>query len=111
MKRLYSLLLSIILSLTYAATARDFTYTYEGQTLTYTVIDEDAKTCATKAGDYSQGGNTVKGALILPETAIDENGDKFTLVSISQYSFLNCESLTAITIPEGVISIGTDIFS
>ena len=58
MKRLYSLLLSIILSLTYAATARDFTYTYEGQTLTYTVIDEDAKTCATKAGDYSQGGNT-----------------------------------------------------
>ena len=24
--------------------ARDFEYTYEGQTLTYTVLDEDAKT-------------------------------------------------------------------
>lgn len=28
--------------------ARDFTYEYEGQTLTYTVLDEDAKTCETK---------------------------------------------------------------
>ena len=110
MKRLYSLLLSIILSLTYAATARDFTYTYEGQTLTYTVIDEDAKTCATKAGDYSQGGNSVKGALILPETAIDENGDKFTLVSISKYSFSYSDSLISVTIPDRVTYINFTSF-
>lgn len=32
------------------AMARDFTYTYEGQSLVYTVIDETAKTCMVKCG-------------------------------------------------------------
>lgn len=32
------------------ALARDFTYTYEGQSLVYTVIDETAKTCMVKCG-------------------------------------------------------------
>ena len=32
------------------ALARDFTYTYEGQSLVYTVIDETAKICMVKCG-------------------------------------------------------------
>ena len=52
--------------------ARDFNYTYEGQTITYTVIDEQAKTVKTKSGkEYKHNesmipGNKVSGDLILP---------------------------------------------
>ena len=65
MKKFLLLLLGAILSL--PVMARDFTYKYEGQTLTYTVIDEDAKTCMTKAGGgvYSPG-NNVSGDLVIP---------------------------------------------
>ena len=34
--------------------ARDFTYEYEGQTLTYTVLDETSKTCQTKSMEDQQ---------------------------------------------------------
>lgn len=47
MKKALLMLLGALLAL--PSLARDFTYTYEGQTLTYTVLDEEAKTCATKA--------------------------------------------------------------
>lgn len=36
--------------LAFPAMARDFTYTYEGQSLVYTVIDETAKICMVKCG-------------------------------------------------------------
>lgn len=55
--------------------ARDFEYTYKGQTVTYTVISEDAKTCMTKSGTegpngrYVEGGNYITGELIIPSVA------------------------------------------
>lgn len=45
--------------------ARYFTYEYEWQTLTYTVIDEDAKTCMTKSNNY------ISSALVIPAVAKD----------------------------------------
>ena len=69
MKRIL-LILFIILPSALVSEARDFEYTYEGKTLTYTVIDEESKTCETKAGrgyfgsegywiDYYMAGNEV----------------------------------------------------
>lgn len=89
--------------------ARDFTYTYEGQTITYTVIDEDAKTCSTKPGTGSTAGNYVTGDLILPSNPIDGE-DTYTLISIAQYSFLSNKDLTSIVIPETVTTIKTLAF-
>ena len=55
MKKLLKFIaLSVYLSTLMPLHARDFTYTYEGQTITYTVLDEEAKTCATKAGGYDE---------------------------------------------------------
>lgn len=84
--------------------ARDFTFTYDGQTLTYTVLDQDAKTCQTKAGTSTDGGNNVAGPLTIPEKASD--GDNYySVIAISDYSFSGCKGLTSVTIPNSVTSI------
>ena len=89
--------------------ARDFTYEYEGQTLTYTVLDEDAKTCETKGGSIFSGGNYVSGNLIIPATAKD--GDmEYSVTSIGMFAFSECSGLTSVTIPESVTSIGDYAF-
>ena len=93
------------------AHARDFAYTYEGQTLTYTVISETDKTCMTKAGDASAttGGNDVSGELVIPSVAID--GDtEYTVVEIGDASFNYNENITSVTIPETVTTIGERAF-
>lgn len=94
--------------------ARDFEYTYEGQTLTYTVLDDDAKTVMTKAGTYSndvkEAGNVVSGELILPETVYDENDQAYTLMKLGAYSFLYNDGLTSVVIPNSVATIGSAAF-
>ncbi len=93
------------------ALARDFTYTYEGQTLTYTVIDEDAKTCKTKDGYRLNlhAANNVSGELILPST-ISDGSITFTVTELGDCAFANCNGLTSITIPNSVNSIGEYAF-
>ncbi len=116
--------------------ARDFSYTYEGQTLKYTVIDENAKTCRTKAGliqgsSYSPG-NYIAGSLVIPSVAYDGE-NKYTVVEIGscgfsrasnlvsvsipntvtkigEFAFYGCESLTSITLPPTLTSIGESAF-
>lgn len=89
---------------------RDFEYTYEGQTLTYTVIDEEEKTVMTKAGgegsDFrGHAGNMVSGNLVIPQNVTDGEG-VYTVVEIGSYAFYYCESMTSVIIPESVMSIG-----
>ena len=114
MKKLLLTLLGVLIAL--PSLARDFNYTYAGQTLTYTVIDEDAKTCKTKDGDYNYSsekyipGNYVVGSLEIPSVAKD--GDtEYTVISIGDSAFNNCSDLTSVTIPNSVSSIGNRAFS
>ncbi|MCH5215760.1 MAG: leucine-rich repeat domain-containing protein, partial [Muribaculaceae bacterium] len=111
--------LSVLLSALMPLHARDFTYTYEGQTITYTVLDEEAKTCATKAGIrsgiyhgpyplYSSAGNKVSGNLVLPTNPIDDDV-KYTLVEIGEGSF-SVNELTSVTIPNTVQLINISAF-
>ena len=91
--------------------ARDFfTYTYEGQTVYYTVIDEYTKTCKTREGTYSSPGHgDLNGSLILPEHPMD--GDtEYNLVEIGKYSFCKSTGLTSVTIPSSVTTIGNGAF-
>ncbi|MCH5216722.1 MAG: leucine-rich repeat domain-containing protein, partial [Muribaculaceae bacterium] len=91
--------------------ARDFTYTYEGQTITYTVLDEEAKTCSTKAGldNVMYPGNTVSGDLVLP--ANPKDGDiEYTLTEIGELAFYNNNNLTSIRIPNSILKIGSTAF-
>ncbi len=94
--------------------ARDFKYTYEGQTLTYTVINEAQKTVETKAGSYTEGkygqvsfthGNEISGReywyLKIPPTVKD--GDiEYTVTKIGVCSFVGQKTLATIEIPNTI---------
>ncbi len=102
MKKIKSIILTMLTVLiALPASARDFEY--EG--ITYTVIDEDARTCMTKAGSYDTSGNYVQGDVVIPSIALDDS-IQYTVIEISSSSFNNCKELTSISIPNSVTSIG-----
>ncbi|MDE6339471.1 MAG: leucine-rich repeat protein, partial [Muribaculaceae bacterium] len=111
-----TLLLLLLALLAPPAFSRDFTYEYEGQTITYTVLDEEAKTCETKAGNYDLNsgfytpGNSVSGILNIPTIVYDEYKVAYTVTSVGNYAFASCSSLKEINIPESVSRIGGSAF-
>lgn len=92
--------------------ARDFEYTYEGQTITYTVIDEEAKTCSTRKGTVSSSfqGNKISGSVIIPEIAVDEDGVEYSVKELGEYAFSKNTSLVSIVLPMGLTSIANKAF-
>lgn len=83
--------------------SQDFEYTYEGQTLTYSVIDETAKTCQVRSDHF------LSGSVIIP--AIASYGDDiYTVTAISNYAFAGSVDLKEVYIPNTVISIGDCAF-
>ena len=95
---------------------RDFAYEYAGKTLIYTVLDENKKTCKTKAGNLknvpgkSVPGNNVEGDVVIP--AIVKDGEtEYTVVSIGSSGFCNCSGLTSIEIPTSITSIESYAFN
>ena len=113
MKRylLRAIMAFIAIITSFPLSARDFKYTYEGQTLTYTVLDEDAKTVETKAGYIAEdgAGNKISGDLIIPEFAVD--GDtKYSVVAIGKFAFYKCSYLNSVNIPNSVTTIRDSAF-
>lgn len=100
--------------------ARDFEYTFEGQTLTYTVIDETEKTCKTREGqayrepglpnkEVWKAGNEVEGALVIPARVSDGKAE-FEVVEIGSMSFYACKQLTEVTLPPTLRAIADRAF-
>ena len=85
------LVLGIVSSM--SAVAHNFEYTYEGHTLTYTVIDDDVKTSVTIAGSGEP--ENLSGALVIPEKVNDGISD-YTVTSIGAHAFLSCIILTSV---------------
>lgn len=106
MKQKILILLMALFSL--PSFARDFTYEYEGQTLGYSIIDEEAKTCRTVEGTDWKPGNNVSGDLVIP--AVVSDGEKeYTVKEIGNYSFLRT-GLKSVVIPNTVEEIGYEAF-
>lgn len=84
--------------------SRDFQYTFKKQTLTYTVIDEENKTCATK------GNQKVSGSLIIPPEAYD-GSNFYTVTTIGANSFDGSSSLTDISFPNTILKIDEYAFN
>ena len=86
------------------SSAKYFYYTYEGQTLLYTTLD-DYNTVRCEPENKN-----ISGDLIIPEEVIDEEGQTYKVTEIGSSAFFYCLSLTAITIPNSVIKIGSSAF-
>lgn len=109
MKKFFLLIvLSVLIAL--STFARDFKYEYEGQTLTYTVIDEEAKTCKTLEGSFASAGNKILGDLIIPSIAKDTDTE-YTVIELGAHSFYDCDRITSVTIPSTITTIGQRSFS
>ena len=94
--------------------ARDFEYTDEGgQTLIYTVLDEDAKTCETKRGSYNYSstatpGNSVSGKLVIP-SLVSDGESNYTVTKIGEYGFSTCK-ITEVEFPNTLLEIRYEAF-
>lgn len=91
---------------------RDFTYTSDGTTIIYTVIDEDAKTCRTK-DCFGYNNNCVLyayGDVKLPANPSDGK-NAYTLVEIGSNGFTGHSWITSVSIPSTVTIICAEAFS
>ena len=95
--------------------ARDFEYTDEGgQTLIYTVLDEDAKTCETRQGSYDSStktatpGNSVSGKLVIP-SLVSDGESNYTVTQIGTNGFPTCE-ITEVEFPNTLLIINNYAF-
>ena len=89
------LLLLFCLLIVLPALAYDFTYTYQRQTLTYTLLSEEDKTVCIKAGTTTTPGNNVSGVLFIP-SKVSDGECTYTVTQIGNYAFSGCSSLTSI---------------
>ena len=103
----FTLLLALAL-FTLSSLARNFEY----KGLVYTILDEEAHTCETRAGDWNPG-NLVDGDLVIPAIVYDGESE-YSVIAIGEYGFSNCHridfNLISVKLPETVISIGDNAF-
>ena len=90
------------------ATAHDF----EVSGIYYRITDAKNKTVSvTYRGDYYyEYSNEYTGSVVIPEN-VTYNGTTYSVTSIGEWAFQDCDGLTSITIPNSVTSIGEWAFS
>lgn len=100
MRSIVSILMFFIFS---CAMGRDFVY----DRIVYTVLDEENKTCETKAGvnsPFPSAGNNIKGDVVIPGIVSDGNKE-YRVVKLGNNSFYSCKELTSLTLPNTVENI------
>ena len=98
----------MLIALTAKASAGDtFTaVTEEGVVVTFSVTDEENKTCQVGTGTESCVSPDTHGSLTILRYA---NGYEVTAIAPS--AFLDCTHLTAVSLPDGITEIGFQAFS
>ena len=59
--------------------------------------------------EVTSGGAKYSGDVVIP-SSVTYNGTTYTVTSIGEEAFVDCEALTSVTIPEGVTNIAKDAF-
>ncbi|MBR5331767.1 MAG: leucine-rich repeat domain-containing protein [Muribaculaceae bacterium] len=89
-----------------------FAYDFVVDGIYYNITDKTAKTVAvTYKGIYASSyDNEYTGSVVILET-VTYSGTTYSVTSIGNSAFVNCKSLTEVTIPNSVTSIGESAFS
>lgn len=90
--------------------ARDFKYTYQGQTLPYEVLDEEAKTCQTVCGWDFGDANKYIGANVAIPSVVNDGETEYTVIKIGDNSFREATRLLSVEIPNTIQDIGSNAF-
>ena len=113
MRKLIFTFFLCLLAAVQSAWGYDFSYTYEGDTLYYNVIDSASKTVEVTyksrvlfSSSYSP---YVRGTIQIPAT-VTNGGVPYAVTSIGKYAFRDCNDLTSVTIPNSVTYIGESTF-
>lgn len=94
----------LLVSIAASAQEFEFTYTYEGQTLNYSILSNETKTCQVT------GNKELEGALVIPEK-VQYGQSEYSVTSIASCAFSDCSGLTSVDIPNSITSIGKYAFS
>ena len=118
MKRLFITISFIAITITNVLAADNYNFSAicsSGQTLYYKIISSvEPFTVKVTYPDYTNSSyyynyTRPSGGLTIPETVV-YNGNIYSVISIDNYAFYNCTSLTSINIPNSVKSIGNYSF-
>ncbi len=107
MKHRILYLFIVMLVMSQPVWAYDFSFTYQGKTLFYSITDISQPRVIVVNSGYD---NYVSGDVIIPDS-VEYNGTKYAVTSIGNWTFSSCYSLTSVTIPITVTSIGDNAFS
>lgn len=107
MKQKVFLFIAVLVTLGQTAIAQyDFSYTYQGKTLFYTIQwVGGVSVVAPNTSSYSY----VTGDVVIPDS-VENNGTKYVVLSINNHAFHGCTELTSVIIPNTVRSIGQSAF-
>ncbi|MCR4660125.1 MAG: leucine-rich repeat protein [Bacteroidales bacterium] len=102
----------MVMALPKVASAYDFSYTYQGQTLYYDTVDGNAQVTYENSDIYSirVAYSNLTGNLVIPST-VTYGDNTYAVTSIGNDAFWNCNSLTSITIPTTVTTINYYAFA
>ena len=100
MKKLFVFLFSLILSVVFSTSASAYNVKIDG--IYYYLTGNTA--------EVTDGGEKYRGKVVIP-SSITVEGQEYPVTSIGYRAFYECSSLTSVTIPNSVTSIGDLAFA
>ena len=90
---------------TWAAVGDTFTFTYEGNTLQYEVIDTENNYVSVSASSIA-----ITPTLIIPDNVVNDD-ITYTVTAIAEDAFYRCDQITSLTLPYSLQTIGSYAFT